>query len=191
MLVMNSSVNQQGTSSSSPARYTLLIAPPNLNPPTTTTTTTTTSQTSPNPPEMSNQSISSSPEMSNQSPSLYKLIILRNDLQRDDWKDATISIFDTNEDPTPENHPLLLFQLANYSSAALRFLEQVVERVNNSPLLEGTGCKYCPSAAVRYDTDPHGHHRGVILKLMNIERDFRDYSRGRDEPPSYTGSASQ
>ncbi|KAK6331942.1 hypothetical protein TWF718_002479 [Orbilia javanica] len=126
-----------------------------------------------------------------QSPSIYKLIILRNDLQRDDWKDATVSIFDTNEDPTPDNHPSLLFQLANYSSAALRFLERVVGQVNNSPQLEGTGCKYCPYAAVRYDTDPHGHHRGVILKLMNIERDFREYSRGSDDPPRYAGSATQ
>ncbi|KAK6511202.1 hypothetical protein TWF481_000123 [Arthrobotrys musiformis] len=133
---------------------------------------------------------SNTPEMTGQSPSLYKLIILRNDLQRDDWKDATVSIFDTNEDPTPDNHPLLLFQLANYSSAALKFLERVVDQVNTGPQLQGTGCKYCPSAAVRYDTDPHGHHRGVILKLTNIDRDYREYSQ-RDEPPRYAGSASQ
>ncbi|KAF3193993.1 hypothetical protein TWF225_008176 [Orbilia oligospora] len=178
---MNYLTNRQGFPSTAPDRITVQShTPPDLDSTSTTGTTTATSIATQN-----------SSEMANQSPSLYKLIILRNDLQRDDWKDATVSIFDTNEDPTPENHPLLLFQLANYSSAALRFLERVVEQVNNSPLLEGTGCKYCPSAAVRYDTDPHGHHRGVILKLMNIERDFRDYSRGRDEPPSYTGSATQ
>lgn len=67
----------------------------------------------------------------------------------------------------------------------------MVEQVNTSPQLEGIGCKYCPSVAARYDTDPHGHHHDVILKLMNIERGFRDYSRGNDEPPRYAGSASQ
>ncbi|KAK6524789.1 hypothetical protein TWF281_011688 [Arthrobotrys megalospora] len=137
------------------------------------------------------QSILNRQEMAGHLPSLYKLIILRNDLQRDDWRDATVSIFDTNENPTPENHPVLLFQLANYSSVALKFLERVIDQVNANKQLEGTGCKYTLSSAVRYDTDPHGHHRGVILKLTNVNREFREYSRGGDEPPRYAGDASQ
>ncbi|KAK6346197.1 hypothetical protein TWF730_010528 [Orbilia blumenaviensis] len=137
------------------------------------------------------QIIPSRSEMTGQSPSLYKLIILKNELQREDWRDATVSIFDTNDNPTPENHPVLLFQLANYTTSALKFLERIIDQINANKQLEGTGCKYCLFAAVRYDTDPHGHHRGVILKLTNINREFREYSRGGDEPPRYAGATSQ
>ncbi|KAK6511203.1 hypothetical protein TWF481_000124 [Arthrobotrys musiformis] len=116
--------------------------------------------------------------MERQLPLPYKIVIIRK--ESEEWLLAHTSIFDCAEPPrlpTLGQNDLEIkdsrFQLAVYSTACLVFIEQVLEKINASPALEGTGCKYCIFGADTANLDGRWEKICIILKLANCNDTFR------------------
>ncbi|KAK6524788.1 hypothetical protein TWF281_011687 [Arthrobotrys megalospora] len=113
--------------------------------------------------------------MEKQLPFPYKLVIIRK--EREEWVLAHVSTFDCAEPPVPGldgiNLKDSLFQLGNYSTASLVFIHSVIEKINASPALEGTGCRYCIFGADTARYDDSWDKICIVLKLANSNDAFR------------------
>ncbi|KAF3193994.1 hypothetical protein TWF225_008177 [Orbilia oligospora] len=116
--------------------------------------------------------------MERQLPLPYKFLVIRK--ERDEWMLAHVSTFDCAE---PPSMPILgtkeldrkdtRFQLAVYPTAALVFIENTIEKINASPSLEGTGCKYCILGADTAKKDDKWENICLVLKLANCNDSFK------------------
>ncbi|KAF3143351.1 hypothetical protein TWF703_010763 [Orbilia oligospora] len=116
--------------------------------------------------------------MERQLPPPYKFLVIRK--ERDEWMLAHVSTFDCAE---PPSMPILgtneldrkdtRFQLAVYPTAALVFIENTIEKINASPSLEGTGCKYCILGADTAKKDDNWENICLVLKLANCNDSFK------------------
>ncbi|KAK6511204.1 hypothetical protein TWF481_000125 [Arthrobotrys musiformis] len=75
----------------------------------------------------------------------YKLIIIRNDgPDQTDWTNAHVSTFDLCEEPVQQsNRPSSVFQLLSCAAGTLRFIESVIESVNEAPEVRSSAYRYC------------------------------------------------
>lgn len=79
------------------------------------------------------------------------------------------------------------FQLSLYPTACLVFIESVIENINASPSLDGTGCKYCLLGADTAVLDGKWEKICIVLKLANCNDSFKatvgepEYSRVTQE----------
>ncbi|KAF3274897.1 hypothetical protein TWF970_007600 [Orbilia oligospora] len=115
--------------------------------------------------------------MERQLPFPYKFLVIRK--ERDEWMLANISTFDCAEPPSmptlgtnEHDRKDSRFQLALYPTAALVFIENTIEKINASPSLEGTGCKYCILGADTAKKDDKWDDICIVLKLANCNDSF-------------------